>query len=269
MTLTVLFSASQKFLSMGLLLYATLAGNPAGKGEGDDDATAKSTAAKSSAVSIKGVDVSRWQKEIDWEQVKGADVTFAFVKATQGDFRLDPYFTRNWEETKRMGIKRGAYHFFKPEAPVEGQIELFKSTVTLEPGDLPPVLDVEVSEPKMTSTQLRQNIRTWLEAITQYYGVKPIIYTSQNYYRRYLQGYFPEYHFWIARYSEVKPEIHHTDSWMFWQYTDSGSISGINSAVDINFFAGDLETLSQLCMPELVIAQESPLKQMKYIQPQP
>ncbi len=251
---------------MGLLLYAGMLGLPE---EVKADDPVKNTTEKRNEVVIKGVDVSRWQKEIDWVQVKNSDVSFAFVKATQGDFRLDPYFARNWEETKRLGIKRGAYHFFKPEAPVEGQIALFKNTVTLEPGDLPPVLDVEVSEPHMSGEQLRQNIRIWLESITQYYGVRPIIYTSQNYYRRWLQGHFPEYHFWIARYSDAQPEIHATDSWKFWQYTDSGSISGINSAVDINFFAGDWETLSQLCMPEFVVAQESPLKQMKYIQPQP
>lgn len=270
MIFTVLLSASQKLLTMGFLLYATLLGAPNGDDkEGADKKSDKSTSTKNSEAIIRGVDVSRWQKEIDWSLVKDANVSFAFVKATQGDFRLDPYFARNWEETKRMGIKRGAYHYFKPEDPVEGQIELFISTVTLEPGDLPPVLDIEVSDPRVSAQELRQRIRTWLEAITEYYGVKPIIYTSQNYYRRWLQGYFPEYHFWIARYSEIQPETHHTDSWKFWQFTDSGSISGINSAVDMNFFAGDLDLLSQLCMPELVIAQESPLKQMKHIQPLP
>ncbi|MEJ8757588.1 GH25 family lysozyme [Pontibacter sp. H259] len=221
---------------------------------------------------LKGIDVSRWQKEVDWMQVKDAGVTFAFVKATQGDFRLDPFFARNWEETKRHGIKRGAYHFYKPEAPVLDQVKLFTSTVTLAPGDLPPVLDIEVASKGMTGEQLRADLKIWLEAVTKFYGVKPIIYTSQNYYRRWLQGHFSDYHFWIARYSPVKPEVHHTDSWMFWQYTDSGSVAGINSAVDINFFAGNMDQLSELCLPENVTAFEqqiSPLQQLKHRVPQP
>lgn len=278
MILSILLAAFQKSFTLGLLLLVGLPGNPAAAVHGTDkrvddkkkgETSTSINAASINSASIKGVDVSRWQKEINWSLVKEADVSFAFVKATQGDFRLDPYFARNWEETKRMGIKRGAYHFFKPEDPVEGQIEIFKRTVTLEPGDLPPVLDVEVTEPRMTGQELRQNIRIWLEEITQYYGVKPIIYTSQNYYRRWLQGHFPEYHFWIARYSPMQPDIHHTDSWKFWQFTDSGSIPGIEAAVDINFFTGDLALLSQLCMPEFVVAQESPLMQLKHMQPLP
>ncbi|MCJ8166801.1 lysozyme [Pontibacter sp. E15-1] len=233
----------------------------------DETKTASTTSA---AKVIKGVDVSRWQKEVNWALVSEDEVSFAFVKATQGDFRQDPYFSRNWEETKRHGIKRGAYHFYKPEAPVQCQIELFTNSVVLEPGDLPPVLDVEVSDPTVSATQLRQGIKTWLEAVTAHYGVKPIIYTSQNYYRRYLQGHFQDYHFWIARYSAVQPEVHHTDSWMFWQHTDRGKITGIKTAVDMNFFAGDYETLNQLCIPDLMAQEQvSPLQQLKHMYPLP
>lgn len=268
MIFSLLISASHKLVVSGLLLvssYTGIANTPSLPDNNEPKATTSSTATSS----LKGIDVSRWQKEVDWSLVKESDVSFAFVKATQGDFRLDPYFARNWEETKRHGIKRGAYHFFKPEAPIQGQIDLFISTVTLEPGDLPPVLDIEVHDSKIGSEEMRKNIRIWLEAVTAHYGVKPIIYTGQNYYRRYLKGHFSDYLFWIARYSDAKPEIHHTDSWMFWQYTDRGSVSGINAAVDINFFAGDFETLAQLCLQDNVLVQESPLQQLKHMYPKP
>lgn len=268
MIFSLLISASHKLVVSGLLLFTSYTG-VATSTPALDNNDPKSATTTTTATSLKGIDVSRWQKEVDWSLVKESDVSFAFVKATQGDFRLDPYFARNWEETKRHGIKRGAYHFFKPEAPIQGQIDLFLSTVTLEPGDLPPVLDVEVADPKISSEEMRKSIKTWLEAVTAHYGVKPIIYTSQNYYRRHLKGHFSDYLFWIARYSDNKPEIHHTDSWMFWQYTDRGSVSGINAAVDINFFAGDFETLAQLCLQDNVIVQESPLQQLKHMYPKP
>ncbi|MEJ8802536.1 glycoside hydrolase family 25 protein [Pontibacter sp. H249] len=268
MIFSLLISASHKLVVSGLLLLASYTG-VADNTSAPDNNDPKSTTTSTSTTSLKGIDVSRWQKDVDWSLVKESDVSFAFVKATQGDFRLDPYFARNWEETKRHGIKRGAYHFFKPEAPVQGQIDLFLSTVTLEAGDLPPVLDIEVYDAKIGGDVMRKSIRTWLEAVTAHYGVKPIIYTGQNFYRRHLKGHFPEYHFWIARYSENQPEIHHTDSWMFWQFTDKGSISGINSAVDINFFAGDFETLAQLCLQDNVVVQESPLQQLKHMYPKP
>ncbi len=250
--------------------YAGLVSAPEPAAPHDDESDKTTTSTASVTTVIKGVDVSRWQKEVDWALVKEDQVTFAFVKATQGDFRQDPYFSRNWEETKRHGIMRGAYHFYKPEAPVQCQIELFTNSVVLEAGDLPPVLDVEVSDPAVSASQLREGIKTWLEAVTAHYGVRPIIYTSQNYYRRYLQGHFQDYHFWIARYSAVKPELHHTDSWMFWQHTDRGRITGIKTNVDMNFFAGDVEALSQLCLPDLLAQEQiSPLKQLKHMYPQP
>jgi lysozyme len=269
MIFSLLISGSSKLVVSGLMLIASYTGYNTPTPTLDNNEPKTVTNNTSNSSSLKGIDVSRWQKEVDWMLVKEADVKFAFVKATQGDFRKDPYFARNWEETKRHGIKRGAYHFFKPEAPVQGQIDLFLSIVNLEPGDLPPVLDVEVSDSRVSSEDLRKSIKTWLEAVSAHYGVKPIIYTSQNYYRRYLQGYFPEYLFWIARYSENKPEIHSTDSWMFWQYTDRGSVAGINSAVDINFFAGDFETLAQLCLQDNTISKESPLQQLKHMYPKP
>ncbi|MBB6609532.1 lysozyme [Pontibacter sp. Tf4] len=272
MMLSLLLSFSRYAALTGMFWYSSVAGHSSAVAENNPIKTETNTdKTNNSSSSLKGIDVSRWQKEVDWMQVKDAGVSFAFVKATQGDFRLDPFFARNWEETRRHGIKRGAYHFFKPEAPVEDQIKLFTSTVTLATGDLPPVLDVEVTTPGMSGEELRANIKTWLEAVTKYYGVRPIIYTSQNYYRRWLKGHFSDYHFWIARYSPVKPEVHHTDSWMFWQYTDSGSVAGINSAVDINFFAGDLDQLMKLCLPEMATAneQESPLQQFRHTYPQP
>jgi lysozyme len=257
MIFSLLYLAAHKLAYSGILLSVWLAAAFSGNSDNakNTNANAKSTGATTKTTlitssSLKGIDVSKWQKEVDWDQVKGADVSFAFVKATQDDYRLDPYFGRNWEETKRVGIKRGAYHFFIPAAPVQGQIDIFISTVELQAGDLPPVLDVEVIEKHTSGADMRKNMHIWLEAITKHYGVKPIIYTNQNFYRRWLQGHFKDYHFWIARYNTIEPEIHQEDKWLFWQYSDSGKMPGINAAIDLNFFAGDMNSLNLMCVPE-------------------
>lgn len=256
MMFSLLYLALQKLAYSSLLLFVWAAG---ATGDHNDNtksnaASAKSTGASTKTTlitpsSLKGVDVSKWQKEVDWDQIKDSDVSFAFVKATQDDYRLDPYFGRNWEETKRVGIKRGAYHFFIPAVPVQGQIDMFINTVELEAGDLPPVLDVEVIEKHTSGAEMRRNMHTWLEAVTKHYGVKPIIYTNQNFYRRWLQGHFKDYHFWIARYNTAEPEIHHEDKWLFWQYSDTGKLPGVQANIDLNFFAGDLNTLNLMCVP--------------------
>jgi lysozyme len=119
----------------------------------------------------------------------------------------------------------------------------------------------------VSAEAMRRDIRIWLEAITQHYGVKPIIYTNQNYYRKWLQGHFQEYHFWIARYNTIEPEIHQTDKWLFWQYSDRGTIPGITAAVDMNFFAGDWDTLHALCMPELMASDDTALPWQEQMPP--
>lgn len=260
MMFPLIYLVAQKLAYSGLLLSVWLGTAVSGNSDNtkNNNANAKNTGATTKTTlitssSLKGIDVSKWQKEVDWDQVRDAGVSFAFVKATQDDYRLDPYFARNWEETKRVGIKRGAYHFFIPAAPVQGQIEMFINTVELHEGDLPPVLDVEVIEKHTSPIEMRRNMRIWLEAVTAHYGVKPIIYTNQNFYRRWLQGHFKDYHFWIARYNTIEPEIHHEDKWLFWQYTDTGKMAGINAAIDLNYFAGDMNSLNLMCVPPKLI----------------
>ncbi len=99
---------------------------------------------------IHGIDVSKYQDVIDWESVKemnveGVQLQFAFIKATEGNNNEDRYFKRNWRKAKDAGITRGAYHFFIATKSGKTQAENFIKTVDLQPGDLPPVLDVEQS----------------------------------------------------------------------------------------------------------------------------
>lgn len=198
---------------------------------------------------LHGIDVSRYQREVDWKHVKDSNINFAFIKATEGDFLKDPYFDRNWEQSSQQGIKRGAYHYFLPWVPVEKQIAHFKSVVTLRAGDLAPVLDVETFAPDVTDAQMRSDVKQWLSAIEAHYGVKPIIYTYQRFYDRKLRGHFPGYHFWIARYQNVEPSTHPTDKMAFWQYSEKGIVKGIEAPVDVNWFYGSLEDLSAYCVP--------------------
>lgn len=207
---------------------------------------------------LHGIDVSRYQAEVNWAHVKESNIAFAFIKATEGNFLKDRYFDRNWEYSRQHGIKRGAYHFFLPWVPAENQLEHFKRTVKLEPGDLAPVLDVETIAKDITDADLRSNIRAWLEGAEKHYGVKPIIYTYQAFYDRKLKGYFPEYHFWIARYKDMEPNVHPGDKMAFWQYSEKGLVKGVSSPVDVNWFYGDHAALSKYCVPAPAPAAPQP-----------
>ena len=192
--------------------------------------------------SIHGIDVSRHQDIIAWEEVQAMNVRnirvgFAFIKATEGIGNTDPQFGRNWRKAKNNGITRGAYHFFISTKDGKMQAENFISRVSLEPGDLPPVLDIEQTygEPIV---QVRKEVKTWLAVVENYYHVKPIIYTNVSFYNQVLGSDFDAYPLWVAHYYQPdQPRI--SRSWSFWQHSDEGRVNGIVSSVDFSVFGGD------------------------------
>jgi lysozyme len=195
---------------------------------------------------IQGIDVSHYQKRINWKTVaKQKKVHFAFIKATESVNYQDSIFKINWAGAKEAGLIRGAYHFFRPNVSVEWQIKNFTKQVQLEKGDLPPVLDVEDFD-NVTMPALIERVRLWLIFIEDHYKVRPIIYASLNVYQKHLKMAFPDYPVWIARYNRVKPP-ENTD-WLFWQYSDEARINGIAGNVDRNVFAGTLSELKALCL---------------------
>jgi lysozyme len=191
---------------------------------------------------VHGIDVSKYQHLIDWSSVKAMSVdnvriSFAFIKATEGNVNEDKFFKRNWKKAKQANVTRGAYHFFLASKSGRTQAENFISSVDLEPGDLPPVLDVEQTF-GVPAPKLRQRVQEWLDIVEQYYGVRPIIYTNVDFYRQNLQDQFDDYPLWVAHYiNKGKPRIYR--DWHFWQYSETGRVNGIVSKVDFNVFNGD------------------------------
>ena len=198
---------------------------------------------------MHGIDVSKYQQSISWEDVKamnvkGVKINFAFIKATEGTERIDENFRRNWFNTQKTGIARGAYHFFISSKSGKAQAEIFLETVRLQKGDLPPVLDIEQTNgASMTDLQLR--VSDWLLMVEKKCKVKPIIYTNADFYKTFLAGRFDEYPLWVAHYFvKDKPRIGR--SWSFWQHNESGHVNGINAYVDFNVFNGDSAAFQKL-----------------------
>ncbi len=198
---------------------------------------------------VHGIDISHYQSQIEWDSIAQQGIHFAFVKASEGEHLHDSLYCHNWKELERVGIKRGAYHFFHPSLPVERQVQNFCEQVDLAPGDLPPVLDVEVTG-GMSPAMITARVHYWLTAIEAYYQVRPILYSNYNFYRRYLAEAFPDYPVWIARYSEIVPDLPTGQNWVFWQYGNRGELPGIDGHVDFNVFHGSLADLENICLPE-------------------
>ncbi|MBD0726458.1 glycoside hydrolase [Flavobacterium sp. L1I52] len=192
-----------------------------------------------------GIDVSEYQDEIDWDEVKTLDddyqLSFVFIRATVGNDRLDKRFEENWLQAKENKLIRGAYHYYRPNENSLEQAELFIKTVRLEKGDLPPVLDIERLPENQSMERLKLGLRRWLTKIEAHYKVKPIIYTGERYYDDFLKKEFSDYLFWIANYNFYREKME--EDWLFWQFTEKASVSGIKGNVDVNIFNGDLEQL--------------------------
>lgn len=202
--------------------------------------------------SIHGIDVSYYQGKIDWQKVKAmkdddVKVSFAFIKATEGILKVDPYFQRNWREAPKAGIKVGAYHFFRPQKSGLWQANFFLQTVSFESGDLPPVVDVEDLD-GVSPAQMRKELNAFIIQVETKTKVRPIIYSGLKFYQNYLQGYYQDYPFWVAHYHQPKLKLA-SNSYKFWQHSDKARINGINHVVDFNAFNGDSLAFAQLLIP--------------------
>ena len=200
--------------------------------------------------SVYGIDVSRHQGEIDWEALKkgnhpDAPISFVYVKASEGSDFKDKKFEQNFENARKHGFMRGAYHYFSTTSSGVSQANLFISMVKLRPGDLPPVLDIE-EKPKNKKKYIEE-VKIWLKKVEEHYGVKPIVYASSKYKKKYLDDpFFKEYPSWVAHY--YIPELTDGEEWLMWQCTDIGVIPGIKEKVDINIFNGSEKQLKELLL---------------------
>lgn len=201
--------------------------------------------------SIHGIDVSHYQGHIHWPSVKEmkdqhASLRFAFIKATEGTGNTDETFTANWQQCRACSLSRGAYHFFHPGLDPSLQAWRFILSVQLSKGDLPPVLDAEVTD-GLPPEQIRERLCTWLNLAETWYHVKPVIYTNVSFYRANLEGYVDEYPLWIAHYGVPYPHVE--KAWAFWQYSEQGHVNGIDALVDFNTFSGDSTAFAALLVP--------------------
>jgi lysozyme len=205
--------------------------------------------AASTAARMSGVDVSHFQQEIDWLQVRRANIAFAFIKATEGTSVFDGYFNQNWRNAKLAQVLRGAYHFFRPQLDPETQARFFLGKLAGDPGDLPPVLDIEVLT-NTASERVIAGARRWLEIVKTRLGCNPIVYTGSAFWRNTLKN-SPElstYPLWVAHYtSGPNPLIPSAwPQWTFWQFSQQGKVAGINSSVDLDIFNGTATELEAM-----------------------
>ncbi len=196
----------------------------------------------------QGIDVSHYQGTVSWPEVYQADIAFAFAKATDGLTWTDPQFATNWPAMKAAGLLRGAYHFFEPADDPTAQAEFFLQTVQPAAGDLPPTLDVEM--PGSSCSALWESVETWLQAVAAAIGAPPFLYVDPVFAdANQIPASLAAYPLWIADYDVAQPTLPQGwDSWLIWQQSESGVVSGITGSVDLDLLNGPLAKLQALTL---------------------
>lgn len=206
-------------------------------------------------MTLHGVDVSNWQGNIDWDALRGAGCEFAFIKATESNNFYDRWFERNWNEAKRVGMVRGAYHFARPhENDAVSEAHFFLDSIkyeTLEPGD---ILVLDMEDEKFHGDVVPWTLH-WLQVVESIVGFNAIIYTGPWYLSSRMKERggtgIEQYGLWLAAYAATPPPVPAPWSKLdVWQYTSKGKIAGISGDVDLNWAYHTRESLQALGKPK-------------------
>lgn len=208
---------------------------------------------------VHGVDVSSYEGgNIDWSSARAAGYDFGVVKTTEGLTYTDATFAANWAHMKSAGVVRGAYHFLHENdsgaAQADRMLDLIDANGGLDPGDLPPTIDLEVTDGQSTSTILGV-VQDFVAEVEARAHRTPILYTYLSFWQDTLGNPSPPaLPLWIAVYNgQSCPQLPDSFSrWALWQYTDSAQVPGVGKS-DGDLFNGSLDDLRAFAGGGLII----------------
>ncbi|MGC9520439.1 MAG: GH25 family lysozyme [Anaerolineae bacterium] len=194
---------------------------------------------------VPGIDVSRWQGEIDWQKVVEAEYRFAVIRASIGDYYADPRFDENWEGARAAGLLLSAYHVLAPNASADAQAKHFFKILGEREPDLPLVLDVERNDGAVPG-RITTSVRDALRLVEEHSGRRPIIYTARWFWNRFVLSSerWQDYDLWVASYTSAPILPRGWEAWRFWQFSESGNVPGVGShSTDLNWYNGSYDSL--------------------------
>ncbi len=244
------YTGSYKTLLIGLLGLSMIGGcgqkttapaaGPASSQNNAAQATINPTA------DVSGVDLSKWQGAVDFEKIKAAGKSYVFIRASLGNTYADPDYSHNIQKARAAGLAAGSYHFYMTDDKPDDQFANFSKHVSLQSGDLPPVVDIEKLN-KNSLPNTAAELKIFLNMMEKKYGVKPIIYSGENFANEDLKG-FSDYPLWLAEYNKDKTPQLPLDwkHWTFWQHTENGTVAGVEGKVDFDRFNGTQQQFQDL-----------------------
>ena len=193
---------------------------------------------------IEGIDVSHWEGDIDFQEVKRAGIRFVYMKASEGVSYIDPDFERNYREARKARLKIGFYHYVTAgsEEEARAQARHFADVIWGKVYHGCPVMDFESSD-SLTKDQINDVSTAFLQELREVTGKRVAIYSDANNATNTFDARLAVYPLWIADYGVARPDMrNHWKRWAGWQYTDAGRVEGIRGRVDRNYFTEEMLT---------------------------
>lgn len=202
---------------------------------------------------VRGVDVSHHNTAINWNILREEDISFAYLKSTEGATHTDREYKRNYKLAKAAGLKVGTYHFFTFGIDGRQQAEHFIRSSKVYSGDIRPAIDVEhspVNHPvsdKRKRLAIIRELRKLEAELFDHYGVRAVIYTNKECYSLYIKENFSDNPLWLCDLHD-EPNVA-SDKWVIWQFSHTGNIPGVVGDIDLNFYRYSFSDFKNLLMP--------------------
>lgn len=210
--------------------------------------------ASAAASKVPGIDVSKWQGDVDWAEVATTSVRFVIMRATIGNSAtaprsVDPKYAEYLAGASANGLVVGAYHranVGRADGDATREATFFVDNAQIAAGDVLPVLDIEETH-GLNASEMLDWVRTWVKRVYARTGVRPMIYTGPYFWRNDMGDtrWFAAhgYPLWIADWrGNPAPEVPAANwgghGWTFWQWSSTGHVSGIDPYVDRDRFKG-------------------------------
>jgi GH25 family lysozyme M1 (1,4-beta-N-acetylmuramidase) len=197
--------------------------------------------------------VSKWQGDVDWAAVGSTNVRFVIMRSTIGDtgaspLSVDPRYGEYLAGATANGLVVGAYHranVGRADGDAVEEADWFVDLSRIEAGDVVPVLDIEETH-GLGVLEMQDWVRAWVTRVYARTGVRAMIYSSPYFWRTSMGDttWFAArgYPLWIAHWGVPEPDVPadawNGDGWAYWQWTSTGSVNGIDTAVDRDRFEG-------------------------------
>ncbi len=189
-----------------------------------------------------GIDVSVWQGNINFEDVKADGIEMVYIKASEGIDFIDSNFEINYEKAKAVGLKIGFYHYVTARSATQAVQEAYHFVEVTEGKTCEGKLAMDFEDLSELSVEEINNISlAFLNAVERYSNKKAVLYSDAYNASNVFGSELAKFPLWLAEYGVDEPDLNNPwKEYSGWQYTDEGRVSGIVSYVDRDYFKDEM-----------------------------